>query len=557
MKKEKEEVFREPDKIVKLNYPQEILVNPEFLIGSLTPDPSGKPCEGACNCLREIIDNAIDVIYDNPEAKTLIVDIENFNGYNFIADDSFGINIAMSDEPGKTQADLSISSLNAGSKFNGMNSSDGAHIGRHGSGSAICSALSSKYILMSKITQYNFDKSIPEVKKLWESQGPRSKKDLFYIIVYSNHGNKSFEGAMKLQDINKKLGVNLPTGMSTMVLFKLGEKYVPDTRVTIPFDNLNYFKLILKEFYKRDVNVIVNGNEIGTADLSKNYKYKIIKTIIPEDQSKNKKVDILIYFDIDPEMGSKTYYGSVNGLSVNTGLHLNYVETCFDQAIRSTYGIKHKYTTNGLQMCVVMLCENIGFDSQTKIRLRSIGKVKQSDFTGALVKEFSRIFKKDPDFWESYVNKLNYIAESMKSLTAVEKAQKMIESSTGNSMYRKKAEMVKGYAPATAGSNSRWDCELWLTEGTSAASSLINGRPNTLNLGVVGLRGKVLNTSDIDVDKMLENKEFYTIFSLMGLGIGVHNVTSKCKTYEEAYEQVRKHAQYGKLIICTDEDSFI
>ena len=243
--KEKKD-FIVPDKIVQLSYPSDILVNPEYLIGSLTPDLSGKPCEGACNCLREIIDNSIDVIYDNPYATTLIVDIKNFNGYNFIADDSTGINIAMSDVPGKTQADLSISSLNAGSKFNGMSSGEGAHIGRHGSGSAICSALSSEYILMSKITSYNYDKSIPEVKKLWESQGPRSKKDLFYIVVYKDHGNKAFEGAMKLQDINKKLGVELPTGMSTMVLFKLGEKYVPDPRVEIPYDNLNYFKLILK-----------------------------------------------------------------------------------------------------------------------------------------------------------------------------------------------------------------------------------------------------------------------------------------------------------------------
>lgn len=487
-KEEKEKDFIVPDKIVQLSYPSDILVNPEYLIGSLTPDPSGKPCEGACNCLREIIDNSIDVIYDNPYATTLIVDIKNFNGYNFIADDSTGINIAMSDVPGKTQADLSISSLNAGSKFNGMSSGEGAHIGRHGSGSAICSALSSEYILMSKITSYNYDKSIPEVKKLWESQGPRSKKDLFYIVVYKDHGNKAFEGAMRLQDINKKLGVELPTGMSTMVLFKLGEKYVPDPRVEIPYDNLNYFKLILKEFYKREVNVIVNGEKLTTEDLTDKYRYKLRKTIIPENQTKNKKAELLVYFDIDSEMSSRSYFGCVNGLSVNTGQHINFVETSFDQAIRANYGIKHKYTTVGLRLCVVLLCEVIGFDSQTKIRLRSMGGIKQSDFSEALIKEFTKVFKKDSDFWDVYAEKLNQLAESMKSLSAVEKAQKMIESTSGSSMYRRKAEMVKGYAPATG--NDRWNCELWLTEGTSAASSLINGRPNTLNIGVVGLRGR-------------------------------------------------------------------
>ena len=155
----------------------------------------------------------------------------------------------MSEIPGKTMAHLSISTLNSGSKFNGKGDDTGAHIGRHGVGSACTCALSEQYILLSKITQDNYDKSIPEVKQLWESQGPRSKKDLFYIVVYENYGNLTFEGAMKLSDVNKKLGVNLPTGMSTMVLFKLGTTYVPDPRVVIPYDNLNYFLLIICLLY--------------------------------------------------------------------------------------------------------------------------------------------------------------------------------------------------------------------------------------------------------------------------------------------------------------------
>lgn len=424
----------------------------------------------------------------------------------------------------------------------------------HGVGSACTCALSEQYILLSKITQDNYDKSIPEVKQLWESQGPRSKKDLFYIVVYENYGNLAFEGAMKLSDINKKLGVNLPTGMSTMVLFKLGTTYVPDPRVVIPYDNLNYFLLIMKEFYKRKVTVIANGKNMTAADLDM-YKYKIIKTIIPEDTSKNSEVKVLIYFDVDPEMSNKSSYGSVNGLVVNTGQHLNYVEACFDQAIRAEYKITHKYTMNGFKSCVVLLAEVISFDSQTKVRLKSIGKVKQSDFTEALVKEFVKIFRSDSDYWRSHVDRLNTIYNSMRSFSAEEKAQKIIESASGNSMYRSKSEMVPGYAPATAGANDRFNCELWVCEGQSAAGSLISGRRSPLYQGIVGLRGKVLNSSELDIDRVLENKEFYTIFSLMGLGVDIHNVTIGCKTAEEAYERIKKYAKYGKLVICTDEDS--
>ena len=458
----------------------------------------------------------------------------------------------MSEIPGKTMAHLSISTLNSGSKFNGKGDDTGAHIGRHGVGSACTCALSEQYILLSKITQDNYDKSIPEVKQLWESQGPRSKKDLFYIVVYENYGNLTFEGAMKLSDVNKKLGVNLPTGMSTMVLFKLGTTYVPDPRVVIPYDNLNYFLLIMKEFYKRKVTVIANGKNMTAADLDI-YKYKIIKTIIPEDTSKNSEVKVLIYFDVDPEMSNKSSYGSVNGLVVNTGQHLNYVEACFDQAIRAEYKITHKYTMNGFKSCVVLLAEVISFDSQTKVRLKSIGKVKQSDFTGALVKEFIKIFRSNPDYWQEHVDRLNTIYNSMRSFSAAEKAQKMIEDAQGRNMFKSRVELIDGFSDATG--KNRWDCELFLVEGNSAGGSLKSGRHNTLYHSVLPLRGKILSVADKTIDQALDNKEIHTIFKVIGLGMDVNNVTKDAKSFEEAYELIKKYSRFGKIILAVDADN--
>lgn len=542
-----------PGDIRLLTWPEAVLANPEYLIGSLSPDPSGKPCEGACNAFREIIDNAIDTLYENPDATTIIVDTENYNGFNLVADNSWGIPLRMSEVPGKTMAHLSISTLNSGSKFKTDKSSNSeASIGRHGVGSAVTCSLAQQYILLSKITQDNYDKSIPEVKQLWESQGPRSKKDLFYIVVYENYGNLAFEGAMKLSDINKKLGVNLPTGMSTIVLFKLGTTYVPDPRVIIPYDNLNYFLLIMKEFYKRKVTVIANGKTMTAADLDI-YKYKIIKTIIPEDTSKNSEVKVLVYFDVDPEMSSKTSYGSVNGLVVNTGLHLSYVEACFDQAIRAEYKITHKYTMNGFKSCVILLASSIGFDSQTKVRLKSIGKVKQSDFTGALVKEFIKIFRSDPEYWQAHVDRLNTIYNSMRSFSAAEKAQKMIDDAQGRNMFKSRTELIEGFSDAT--SKDRWDCELYLVEGNSAGGSLKSGRHNTLYHSILPLRGKILSVADKTIDQALDNKEIHTIFKVIGLGMDVNNVTRDAKTPEEAYELIKKYSRFGKIILAVDADN--
>lgn len=148
-------------------------------------------------------------------------------------------------------------------------------------------------------------------------------------------------------------------------------------------------------------------------------------------------------------MSNKSSYGSVNGLVVNTGQHLNYVEACFDQAIRAEYKITHKYTMNGFKSCVVLLAEVISFDSQTKVRLKSIGKVKQSDFTGALVKEFIKIFRSNPDYWQEHVDRLNTIYNSMRSFSAAEKAQKMIDDAQGRNMFKSRVELIEGFSDAT------------------------------------------------------------------------------------------------------------
>ena len=69
-------------------------------------------------CLREIIDNSEDAITKTGVGDTVIVET-NFNGFNFVADNSTGIPIMMSrDRPGQTQADVSISTLHSGSNFN-------------------------------------------------------------------------------------------------------------------------------------------------------------------------------------------------------------------------------------------------------------------------------------------------------------------------------------------------------------------------------------------------------------------------------------------------------
>lgn len=502
-------------------------------------------------CLREIIDNATDESYACKACNDIFINTDFF-GWNIVADTGRGIPIFMSpDRPGQTQADVSISVAHAGSKFKGTGMTK---TGTFGLGSSIVNALSEDYILLSVITEENHDQSISSVCDLWNSVGPRSKRDLYYIVWYKK-GYKYYEGAHKRSDIEKQVFGSkdiLPSGYSSIVLFKPDPEIFGKPRTEVPVENLRNFALIQEKFYRRKVNLHINGTTVNSSGFVP-YRYEILKTITPSDTSQNKSVGVYITFEIADDFGPKYSIGSVNGLKVDSGVHIQYMEGCYEQALKLEYKIKHKTIFPGFKMFALVLADEISYDSQTKVRLKSITKVKSSDFS-EITKEFQKIFRKDSDFWEDHVTKLNFLAESVKSLSAVEKAQKIIDGNSGNSLYRSKADLVPGFSEATAGSSERWDCEIFLTEGLSPAGSLKAGRHGTKYHAIMPLRGKVKNVKDSSAEQMMDNKEFFTIFKVIGLGIDVNNVTHGCTSPEEAYEKIKKHARYGKICIANDAD---
>lgn len=653
--------------------------------------------ENANVLLREIENNSEDELSAGYGDSILISN--NFNdGWNFVADNGRGIPITYSkDRPNTTQARLSISELHSGSKFE---SSDYARTGLNGVGSSAVNFLSETYILMSRITEENYDKSIPEVKNLWESCGPRSKKDLFYVLVHKK-GLIEYEGAGKLRDVEKEIFkdcgrdyTQIPTGLSTIVLFKPDPEIFTSTKAEIPLKNLQYFLLIQEKLYGRKLNVIVD--EVNIKNNFKPYQFEFTKTIIPKDTSANKQVSVYITFEADPDLKGEEE-GSVNGLVCENGMHITLAKNLFKAAIKDYFKIKHDYILNGYKFKIILIANEVNFSSQTKENLKGITKVTQKDFI-EVVKEFEKVFKKNQDYWENHVIRLNYLADSMRELGAAEKAQRIIDAaSSTNQLYRNKQNLVAGFVDAT--STDRWSCELMLCftgdteiltydneqirftdlvervdrgesvftlsctkegevvfskviaakkikevnnlcrvvlsngeeikctpdhkimlrsgeykeakdlkpedslmtcyinldikivsveifevdnepvyclevdseehnfplaagvfvkncEGLSPAGSLISARKaeQVKRIGCLPLRGKVLDTSGVSASKMLDNKEMYTVFSIIGLGLDCNSVVKDAKTLEEAYEIVKRKSRYGKIILCQDSD---
>ena len=387
--------------------------------------------------------------------------------------------------------------------------------------------------------------------------GPRSKKDLFYILVFER-GLKTYESAGKLKDLEKQIfnGIqnyrHIPEGMSTIVLLKGDPTIYETTKAKIPINNLQYFLLIQEKFFGRKNHVYIDDQLLNNT--FKPYQFELVKTITPKDTSSNKQVNVYMTFEVDPKFGEKDIFGSINGLD-SKGLHLNIAETCFKTALKNYFKIKHDYLTRGLKMCTIVLAQNVLYSSQTKENLKSITKVKITDFAD-IIKEIQKIFRKNPEYWQNYVNKLQLYADSLKSISAQEKAQKMIEAASNtNQLYRNRQNLIPGYVECTG--TDRWNCECFVVEGLSPCGSLKNARKadEVKHVGLLALRGKVLDVScGMTASKMLSNAEFYTLFSVFGLGLAQHSVIKDAKSPEEAYEIIKRKTRYGKLVIATDAD---
>jgi DNA gyrase/topoisomerase IV subunit B len=513
---------------------------------------------------REIVDNAFDEVYASKRSvgDKIFIDT-SYNGmYCIVADAGRGLPISYAKNTkgasnshefdNITQAELSCTRLHAGSKFD---ASKGVSVGTNGVGSVATCALSESYIILSRITEKNYNQSIPDVFNVWNSAGPRSKKDLYYILVLEK-GVKVYEGAGKLKDISNHIFgnipgyVDIPSGYSTIVLFRPDPTIFETTKITVPYKNLENFLLIQDKIFKKKVEIVCDGQLLSSASFVP-YQFEMVKRIIPADTSRNKEVIAYITFEVDPGLGSKTFEGSLNALVTNRGVHIQYVESCFEQALKSEFKINHRYITNGLQAKVIFLAENFMFDSQTKTTLKSIDKTKLADYA-PIAKEFVKIFKANPEYWEAHVDRLNYLAQSMHSLGAVDRAKGLI--SSGNNFYKMKSKFTEGFSDACAPRNDRWQAEIFVCEGLSPAGSLKRGRHGTYSHAVLPLRGRCISGDGLSVEKLLDNQEMNTLFSCIGLGLDCHFIGSDCSTPEEAYQMIQKHSNYGKIILAMDED---
>lgn len=580
--------LEQQDDIRKQKWPECVRNRPDMYIGTVDGEDD-KVSESYNTMFREICNNSTDECAVNDNPNPVVILERNFNGLVLVADNGRGIKIEYDkDGSGKVQADLSISDTHTGSKFINSNSKAKrvfiATSGKNGVGSAAVNALSDDYILLSWITPQNYDKSTPEVKKLWESCGPRSKKELFYIVWYKK-GVKHYEGALKKVDIEKMLFGSmqnyreLPTGMSTIVMFSpdptifKGKAEVARTKgctmgmlMDIPMECLRYFLLAQEKFGKKKVTILVEGKVLDSSSFD-GFSFDFTKEVKPSDPTLNPFVDFFVTFDVEGDLApyKNVTKGSVNGLVVNSGYHIDSVKKCFANVIKAAMKketgveIPDRLYTSGLRLCVVVQCMETSFSSQTKESLGGIPGLKLADLA-PISQEIAKNIRNNPEYWTKHFENLVKYAESLNNLSAKAKADRMMAAGRGSGVFIPKGLELKKFANCTVRDPKL--AELYLVEGDSAGSGLKNGRKIDQTIGgiaqaILPLRGKILNVKDSDVTRALQNKEISTIFTILGVGIGNNNclVSEGARTFEEEEAALDKWLRFHKVVICTDGDA--
>lgn len=457
---------------------------------------------------HEVIDNSVDEAIAGHATRIDVVLYKD--GSMSVTDDGRGMPVDIHPEHKVSGVELILTKLHAGAKFS--NKSYEFSGGLHGVGISVVNALSTELVV--------------EVKQKGE----------IHSITF-----KDGYAAGKLKSIGKCSARE--TG--TKVHFKPDEQY---------FDSIKFNVKTLKHAMRAKAVLCPNLTLTFTdekADKTETWCYeKGLETyltqqvadlmIIPaepwvsEFKGESEQVDWAIVWTPEETMLVNESY--VNLIpTAQGGTHVNGMRSGLLDAMRS-FAETHKLLPKGVKLSGEDMLENCAyvlslkmqepqFAGQTKERLSSR---QASVFVSGTLKDAFTLWL------NQHVDQGKELAELV-----VRNAQKRLR--VAKKVTRKK--VISGPAlPGKLADCSQQDmnsCELFLVEGDSAGGSAKQAR-NRLNQAIMPLRGKILNTWEVDADRVLESQEVHDIAIALGVDPGSDDLSG---------------LRYGKICILADADS--
>ena len=459
--------------------------------------------------IQEVLDNAVDEAIAGHCSNIKIKLLKN--GIIEVSDDGRGMPVDVHPEHKLSGVELILCKLHAGAKFSGEEYSFSG--GLHGVGVSVVNAL-------SETLQVNIKRDSKEHEMLFSDGHKKTELKIVGDVGLRNSGTKiQFKPNAKYFesiDINVKQLKHL-----------LKAKAVLCPGLTIDFFDEKK-KEKIRWFFE-------DGLKSYLEEASSETNLLLNESILTSKKSKEHEVEFVINWSDKPSKNKldETYVNLIP--TVQGGSHLNGFKSGLLDSMKEFCEIR-KLLPKGLKLnaedvinnaifVISSKLQNPQFAGQTKERLDS---KEHMSFVSSSTKDVLSIW------FNKHTEEGEKIAElAIISAQARAKASNVVE--------RKKT--FKG--PALPGKLS--DCnsedlnktELFLVEGDSAGGSAKQARERSFQ-AIMPLRGKILNTWDLESDEIIKSQEIKNLATAIGVMPGNSDISS---------------LRYGKICILADADS--